>query len=78
MGNRPEGIMDYFEYRHGLLHCEDVPVADIAAAVGTPAYVYSAATLRHHYRALADAFAELKPTICFSIKSLANLQVLKL
>jgi len=70
--------MDYFEYRHGLLHCEDVPVADIAAAVGTPAYVYSAATLRHHYRALADAFAELKPTICFSIKSLANLQVLKL
>ncbi|MFA6133555.1 MAG: diaminopimelate decarboxylase [Phycisphaerae bacterium] len=70
--------MDYFEYRQGALHCEGVAVADIAAAVGTPVYIYSAATLLHHYRAMAQAFAELKPTICFSIKSLANLHLLKL
>jgi len=69
--------MDYFEYKDGALHCEGVAVDEIARAVGTPAYVYSAATLLHHYRALAEAFAELKPTICFSIKSLANLQVLQ-
>jgi len=70
--------MDYFEYRDGALYCEGVSVAGIARAVGTPAYIYSAATLLHHYHALAEAFAELKPTICFSIKSLANLQILKL
>ena len=70
--------MDFFEYRNGSLCCEDVPVAEIAASAGTPVYIYSAATLLHHYRALAEAFAELKPTICFSIKSLANLGVLKL
>jgi len=71
--------MDHFAYREdGSLFCEDVAVADIAEAVGTPVYIYSAATLLHHYRALAEAFAELKPTICFSVKSLANLHVLKL
>ena len=70
--------MDFFEYKNGSLYCEDVAVADIAEAAGTPVYIYSAATLLHHYRALADAFAELNPTICFSIKSLANLQILKL
>jgi len=70
--------MDHFEYRDGSLHCEDVAVAEIAQAVGTPVYVYSIATLLHHYRALNDAFAELDPMVCFSVKSLANLQILKL
>ena len=37
--------MDHFLYRDGALHAEDVPVAEIAAAVGTPFYVYSTATL---------------------------------
>jgi diaminopimelate decarboxylase len=70
--------MDYFEYRNGSLHCEDVSVADIAAEAGTPVYIYSAATLLEHYNRFAEAFAELRPTICYSIKSLANIQVLKL
>jgi diaminopimelate decarboxylase len=70
--------MDHFEYHNGELFCEQVAVAKIAAAVGTPAYVYSAATLRHHYRAIAEAFAELQPTICFSVKSLSNIHILKL
>ena len=70
--------MDHFEYRNGSLFCEDASVADIVAQVGTPAYIYSTATLLHHYRAFADGFAALSPTICFSIKSLANLSVLKL
>jgi diaminopimelate decarboxylase len=70
--------MDYFQYRDGALWCEDVAVADIAAAAGTPLYVYSARTLREHYARFAEAFAELKPTVCFSIKALANVHVLKL
>jgi len=70
--------MDHFAYKNGSLFCEDAAVADIVAEVGTPAYIYSTATLVHHYRAFADAFAALSPTICFSIKSLANLSVLKL
>lgn len=70
--------MDHFQYQDGQLFCEAVPVADIAASAGTPVYVYSKATLLHHYRELAESFAALKPTICYSIKSLANIQILKL
>ena len=70
--------MDHFEYRNGSLFCEDAPVAAIAAEAGTPAYIYSSATLLHHYRAFAEGFADLEPVICFSIKSLSNLSVLKL
>jgi len=70
--------MDYFQYRDGQLYCEGVPAAQIADKAGTPVYVYSAATLLAHYRALSEAFAELSPMICFSIKSLANVHVLKL
>ncbi|MHC4716123.1 MAG: diaminopimelate decarboxylase [Planctomycetota bacterium] len=70
--------MDYFAYRDGQLHCEDVPVESIADRAGTPLYVYSAATLREHYRRIAEAFAELDPTICFSVKALANVHILRL
>ena len=70
--------MDSFDYRNSELFCEDVPVAEIAASVGTPVYVYSARTLREHYTKIATAFAELSPTICYSVKSLSNLHVLRL
>jgi len=69
--------MDFFNYRNGELYCEGVPAEHIAREVGTPAYVYSKATLLHHYRQVADAFAPLKPTICYSIKSLGNVHVCK-
>jgi diaminopimelate decarboxylase len=67
--------MDFFNYRNGELYCEDVPVARIAEEFGTPCYVYSRATLLHHYRQIQDAFAPVKPTVCFSIKSLGNLHI---
>ncbi|HDY65094.1 MAG TPA: diaminopimelate decarboxylase [Phycisphaerae bacterium] len=70
--------MDHFAYRDGNLFCEDVLTAEIAERVGTPVYIYSTATLRHHYRSLSTAFAQLDATICFSVKSLGNLHVLKL
>ena len=69
--------MDRFAYRRGELFCEDVPLDDIIQAVGTPVYVYSAGTIRDHYRALVKAFAAIEPQMCFAIKSLANLHVLK-
>jgi len=71
-------VVDHFIYQNGSLHCEDVPAADIAVGVGTPAYVYSTATLLHHYHGFAEGFAEVGPTICFSIKSLSNLSILRL
>ncbi len=44
--------MDFFEYKNGELFAEDVPVERIAREVGTPAYIYSLATLRRHFRVL--------------------------
>ena len=67
--------MDFFNYKNGELCCEGVPAERIAREVGTPAYVYSKATLLHHYRQVAEAFAPLNPTICYSIKSLGNVHV---
>ncbi|HRW55299.1 MAG TPA: diaminopimelate decarboxylase, partial [Phycisphaerae bacterium] len=67
--------MDHFRYLEGELHCEATPVARIAESVGTPAYIYSRATFRHHYSAVRDAFAALDPLICYSIKSCGNLSI---
>jgi diaminopimelate decarboxylase len=69
--------MDHFDYRGGHLHAEDVPISDIAASVGTPFYVYSTATLTRHYTLFTDALSPLPHLVCFSIKSLSNIAVLK-
>jgi diaminopimelate decarboxylase len=70
--------MDFFSYRNGELYCEDVPAEKLAAEFGTPLYVYSKATLLRHYRQIAQAFAPVNPTICYSIKSCGNLHVCEL
>ncbi len=70
--------MDHFIYKNGALHAEDVAIADIAAAVGAPFYVYSAATLTRHYQLFTEALSPLPHQVCFAIKSLSNLAVLKL
>ncbi len=67
--------MDHFNYLEGRLHCERIPAETIAAAVGTPAYVYSQATLLDHYKRIEAAFAPLNPLICYSVKSCGNLAV---
>lgn len=69
--------MDHFLYRDGTLHAEDVAIADIAAAVGTPFYCYSTATLTRHYQLFTDALSPMPHLVCFAIKSLSNLAVLK-
>ncbi len=70
--------MDFFRYNDGELWCEGVPVGRIAAAVGTPAYVYSAETFRHHYAAVAEAFAAVDPIICYAIKSCPNIHICRM
>ncbi|HHS94825.1 MAG TPA: diaminopimelate decarboxylase, partial [Rhodobacterales bacterium] len=70
--------MDHFLYQNGILHAEDIPLPEIAASVGTPFYVYSAATLRRHFNLFQEALAPLDHMICFSVKSNSNLAVLKL
>ncbi|HVL21050.1 MAG TPA: diaminopimelate decarboxylase [Amaricoccus sp.] len=70
--------MDHFNYRNGILHAEDVPLPAIAEAVGTPAYVYSTATLTRHFRVFEDALAGLDHLICYAVKANSNLAVLRL
>lgn len=55
-----------------------MPLDALARAVGTPAYVYSSATIRHHVAALREAFAGLEPLICYAVKANGNLAVLRL
>ncbi len=69
--------MNHFEYRDGVLHAEDVPVAEIAAAVGTPCYVYSTATLERHYTVFSQAFKDVDSLVCYAMKANSNQAVLK-
>ena len=68
--------MDYFEYRSGQLFAEDVAVADIAAEFGSPAYIYSRATLERHWQAFDQAFSGQTHSVCYAVKANSNLAVL--
>src|SRR6476469_5640969 len=70
--------MDHFTYRNRVLHCEDVPVPELAGQYGTPLYLYSTATLLHHLKAVQSAFADADPVIAFSIKTNGNLAICRL
>ena len=70
--------MNHFKYRDNELYCEDVPVKEIAARIGTPFYLYSHATLKRHYRVFSEAFDGIDRLICYSAKANSNLAVLKL
>ncbi|WP_170365407.1 diaminopimelate decarboxylase [Ruegeria arenilitoris] len=69
--------MDHFLYRDGVLCAEDVPVAEIAAAVGTPFYVYSTATLLRHYNLFDEALAGTDHVVCYAMKAASNQAILK-
>ncbi|MDK3073366.1 diaminopimelate decarboxylase [Sedimentitalea sp. JM2-8] len=69
--------MDHFLYRNGSLHAEDVPVSDIAAAVGTPFYVYSTATLLRHFSLFDEALAGTDHLVCYAMKAASNQAILK-
>ena len=69
--------MDYFEYRNGELHAEDVSVTALADRYGTPLYVYSRATLERHWRAFDDALAGHDHLVCYAVKANSSLAVLQ-
>jgi diaminopimelate decarboxylase len=74
--------MHHFTYRDGHLHAEDVPIADIVAAAGTPVYVYALATVRRHYRLYAAAMARAaggadKSQIFYAMKANPNIAILE-
>jgi diaminopimelate decarboxylase len=68
--------MDYFNYQDGVLYVENVPVPDIAAAHGTPCFIYSRATLERHWRTFDAALARVDHLVCYAVKANSNLAVL--
>lgn len=69
--------MDHFLYKNGVLFAEDVPVAEISAAVGTPFYVYSTATLLRHFKLFDDALEGMDHLVCYAMKAASNQAILK-
>ena len=70
--------MDHFNFKNSRLHAEDVPISDIAEAVGTPCYVYSRATLERHWHAFDRAFGDYPHRIHYAVKANSNLAVLNI
>src|SRR5438876_9414565 len=69
--------MHYFQYQAGELYCEEVPLARIAADVGTPVYVYSERTLERHVRVFDEAFRSVPHLICYAVKANSNINILR-
>jgi diaminopimelate decarboxylase len=69
--------MHHFAYRDGVLHAEAVDLADLAAAVGTPFYCYSTATIERHYQVFTHAFADVSALVCYAMKANSNQAVIK-
>ena len=69
--------MNHFDYRNGVLHAEAVDLSALAAAVGTPFYCYSTATLERHFRVFTEAFAGERVLVCYAMKANSNQSVLR-
>jgi len=70
--------MHHFQFRNGELYCEEVPLREIVQRVGTPCYVYSHATLHHHFSVFDGAFSDVAHLTCFAVKANSNLAILRL
>jgi len=70
--------MNYFHYVDNEFWCEDVPVAEVAKAVGTPHYLYSHRTLKRHFEVFNSAFDDVPHIVCFSAKANSNAAILKI
>ncbi|MBS6672650.1 MAG: diaminopimelate decarboxylase [Haemophilus paraphrohaemolyticus] len=68
--------MNHFEYKNQQLFAEDVAITDIIAEHGTPAYIYSRATLERHWHAFDNSFGTHPHLICFAVKSNSNIALL--
>ena len=69
--------MDHFNYRNNSLYAEDVALCDLAAQHGTPCYVYSRATLEHHWRVFDQALDGQPHLICYAVKANSSIAVLQ-
>ena len=69
--------MHHFQYKNDIMHCEEVPIPEIAARVGTPFYLYSAATLDRHFQAFDSGFASIPHLTCFAVKACSNIAILQ-
>jgi diaminopimelate decarboxylase len=67
-----------FSYSENDFYCEQVPLADLAHRVGTPAYVYSSESILNNYRAYDEAFGSLPHTVCYAVKANSSLAILAL
>ncbi len=83
--SRSQGRPPAFSYRKvkrsdssSSLHCDDLPLANLADRFGTPLYVYSASTIRERMRAFDHAFRKVSHTVCYSVKANSNLSILRL
>ena len=74
----PVGYTPGFSYRGSRLYCEGVPVEEAAKQVGTPAYLYSRASIEQAYRRMDSAFGALPHTICYAVKANSNLGILRI
>ncbi len=70
--------MHYFTYYAGELYCEGVPVRKIVEKYGTPIYIYSAKTIKRHFKVFDSAFSGIDHLICYSVKANSNLAILAL
>jgi hypothetical protein len=70
--------MHFFEYKDQKLHCEGVPIEQIAERVGTPFYLYSYKTLVRHFTVFNDAFEGIPHLICYSAKANSNLALIRI
>jgi diaminopimelate decarboxylase len=71
-------LVHYFQYRGDRLFAEDVDLTELAGKVGTPFYVYSAATLRRHVRVMREAFEGIDTLVAYAMKANSNQAVIKL
>ncbi len=69
--------MDHFHYKENALFAEEVALKDVADKYGTPAFVYSKATLERHAKAYINSFKSMNGLVCFSVKALSNISILK-
>ena len=69
--------MDHFHYKKNELYAEEVALNDIADVYGTPTFVYSKATLERHAKAYINSFKKMNGLVCFSVKALSNISILK-
>jgi len=67
--------MHQFQYKKGVLHCENVSMEEVAGRYPTPFYLYSSKTIMDHFCKIKNAFREIDPLICFSMKSNSNLSI---